>query len=87
MKVQCYSIFDMKAGIFGQPFFSVNHATALRQFTILARDGTSVISKSPGDFALYLLGSFNDEGGELEGLGQATFVINATSVQEQTDHA
>lgn len=85
MKVIVCSVFDTKAGVFAQPFFSVNLATALRSFRVLVTDGRSMPAQSPEDFQLYQLGQFDDDGGLLEALPQPLFLANATQVQGAPD--
>lgn len=62
---QFFAVLDSKAGIYGNPFISLNTETAIRDFTYATTDPETQISRYPEDFALYLLGSFNDETGEI----------------------
>lgn len=63
MKTHVFSVLDSKVGTFAQPWFSPTVASGLRAFTEAAQDGNSMLAKHPGDFTLYLLGTFDDETG------------------------
>lgn len=61
MITEVFSIYDSKAKLFFVPFFSFNKAVAQRQFAALAQDSATTISKSPEDFSLHHIGSYDDE--------------------------
>lgn len=62
MKKNIYSIFDTVAETFNQPFPSLNNATAIRDFE------TSVVNEQhKNDYALYYLGTYDQDNGKLEG--------------------
>jgi len=60
-----FSVYDTKAGVFSNPFFSTNKNTALRDFSSAYLDPASHISMYPHDFILYEIGTFNEDTGEL----------------------
>lgn len=66
MKYGIYSVFDCKANAYAQPFYAPNRPVALRNFAAAQEDPNSVLSKFPGDFVLYELGTFDDTGGTIE---------------------
>lgn len=65
MILRAFSIHDIKADIFNVPFFKRHVGEAIRDFTELANDEASLVSKYPGDYRLVAVGSFNDESGSL----------------------
>jgi len=65
MFLNAYSIYDVKAGIFSQPYFSVNNAAAVRAFAQVANDPGNQIAVNPEDYVLYKVGTFNDQTGDL----------------------
>lgn len=77
MKLQAFSIFDEKSGVFGLPFFTKNKGMALRSFSDLVKDQNTSIFRHPDDFKLYLIGDFDDVSGELSHLAQPEFVAHA----------
>ena len=66
MKYGIYSLFDIKSGAYAQPFYAPNRAVALRHLEAGREDENSLLSKFPGDFQLFELGTFNDEAGNIE---------------------
>jgi len=76
MKINVYAIKDAKAGIFHPPFFSQNHATATRSANHSARDAHSLSNSHPEDFAIYHIGTFDDESGKLSVMPTPDFVSN-----------
>jgi hypothetical protein len=68
MKLELYTIYDSKEEIYYQPFFLLNDAVALRQFGDMANEETSKISKHPGDYTLWHLGSYEDSSATLKPL-------------------
>lgn len=71
MNLRVYSVYDLKAKIFMQPFFSHNVATAGRMFSDTVNDSSTMLHKHPEDYCLYEIGGFDDETGELFGSPQA----------------
>lgn len=65
MKLNIYSVHDRKAAVFARPFIAPNDGMALRSFAAAKLDPSTELAKFPEDFSLYLLGSFDDETGEL----------------------
>lgn len=55
-----YSVFDVKAKCFSNPFTSVNNATALREFERACNDRNSDLFNHSEDYSLYQLASFDD---------------------------
>ena len=64
--MQIFSIFDKKAGIYNTPFFAINHRVAVRSLCDLCADTRSFVCKHPEDYALYLLGDFDDSNGAIQ---------------------
>lgn len=82
---QVYSVYDVVGQVFGQPFVSANRGTALRSFGNLVRDPNSIVGKSPNDFMLYLLSSFDDVTGVLEPVEKPMIVAHASSFLESKE--
>lgn len=61
----CFTVYDTKSCIFGNPFTSQNKMTALRDFQAAAADPQSQISKYPEDFILFEIGTFDEDKGVL----------------------
>lgn len=77
MKTKCYSIFDTKAGYFNTPFFATNDVVAIRSFREASEDPTTSIHRTPSDYELFALGTFETDSGELA--GERVFLCNAAT--------
>lgn len=66
MKLKMYAIFDTAAEAYMTPWFMVNRATALRAFNQLAKDNQSQVFKSPNDYVLYEIGTWDDNTAEMD---------------------
>lgn len=82
MLLQVFSIFDVKAKCFGQPFFMSHNGMALRAFSDLVGEKGTNVNKHPEDFKLYKLGEYDDNSGELTSLEQPDFLANASDYLE-----
>lgn len=67
MNKNIYSIYDNKTCVFNTPFFSMNNAAAIRTFSDAANDTQTNINKHPEDFALFHIGHYDEETGEISG--------------------
>ena len=67
MNLNIYSIRDLKIEAYSQPFYSHTHGSALRAFADHVNEAGSAPNKHPEDFALFHLGTFNDQTGEITG--------------------
>jgi hypothetical protein len=65
MKLNVYSVYDVKVCAYSTPFFSTNDSVALRSFQQVKRDPNSQVHHFPGDFQLYRIGTFTDNDGLL----------------------
>ena len=65
MKKNIYVIYDSKAQFYNTPFFLPNNAVAMRTAQDLLQDPNSEISRHPEDFAMFLIGEYDDEGAQL----------------------
>lgn len=61
------SVRDVKAGLFGQPFFAANEMAARRSvhMEVNSKNPQSLLAQYPGDFELVRLGYFSDEDGQV----------------------
>lgn len=63
MKLNLYSVYDLKVCAYSTPFFSPNDSVALRSYLQTRNDPNTSLYHFPGDFKLYRIGSFTDEDG------------------------
>lgn len=64
MIIKMFSVYDLKANAFMQPFFFFTAGTAERAIVDQLRDENSSIGRHPEDFSLYELGEFDDTTGK-----------------------
>lgn len=63
MQTLMYSILDKGVQAFSQPFSAHNDYAARRVFERAVADPESIMSIKPSDFALFRIGSFDDDSG------------------------
>lgn len=63
-EVFAFSVYDDKAAVFQPPFFFPNKAVAIRNFGDALRNPELILSKHPGDFKLFCVGTFDEATGE-----------------------
>lgn len=80
IKVVC-SVFDSKAGLYSNPFYSVNSAVAKRDFFAGCADPNSGLNRNPEDYALYQVAHFDDESGQFTPIVPPSFIANAVTSQ------
>lgn len=73
-----FTIFDEKAQFHNKPFYFAHDGEAKRMVADLVLNSDFMISKHPGDFKLYKLGTFNDATGKTEQFDIPQLVCNAT---------
>lgn len=65
MQKPIFSVYDKKAALYSQPFLTVNEGTAIRMFNRACHDPNNDISLYADDYALYHIGMFCDESGQI----------------------
>jgi hypothetical protein len=65
MNLKIYSVYDVKAKTWAQPFTCPTRGQALRSWDTVANDKESEISKYPEDFHLFEVGEFDIENGRV----------------------
>lgn len=63
MNLLAFSLYDMKAGVYGTPFFMPHVAAAMRAIADLAQDRSTTVARYPADYAIHSIGSFDDQTG------------------------
>lgn len=70
MKLCLYSIYDSKAGVFGEPFTAVNDDVAVRRFNYLAASSPMVAA----DLELWRVCLFDSESGQVLAEAKPKFI-------------
>lgn len=73
-----YSIYDVKAGMYGPAMSFVNDATAIRAFQemICSGDNNSLLALYPADYILFCIGTYDQSAGLLTALPAPNNIIS-----------
>lgn len=63
MTLEMFAVYDSAVEAFMTPFFARSKGEALRSFIDACSDGKTNFCRHPEHFALYLVGSFDDDSG------------------------
>lgn len=80
MITKLYTIRDRKSGIYGTPFGSFNHDTAIRDFQAFCNQVQNQYLAD--DLELYYIGSFESNTGEMKSQEKAEFLVQFTRGEE-----
>lgn len=86
MNSQVFTIRDSKANAYLQPFFMPNEAVATRAMDNCLRDKGHAFYANPEDFALYILGDYDDETGKFVLLDSPQHLFNLVDLSNNSDH-
>lgn len=75
---------DSAVDAFMRPFFVPTTAFAVRSFGDAVKEADSPMSKAPQDYALFELGSFDEESGKFVNLDSPRQLIRAQDIKEKT---
>jgi len=65
METNCYSVYDIKARVYGKIYLQGRHEEAIRSFANACKQDGSNLKANPEDYNLHYLGTFNQETGNL----------------------
>ncbi len=77
MKYKMFSVFDTAVGAYTRPFAAQSAGAAIRAFEDDCVNADSPVAKHPEDYALFLLGSFDDNNGLLVAESPPLCLVNA----------
>jgi len=80
MLLQAFSIYDRKALVYHPPFFAATQPAAIRMLSDLVQDANTSVGRHPGDYVLYLVGSYSDSNGTLEPVSPLQHVMDAEAL-------
>jgi hypothetical protein len=82
MILRMYTIQDSVAKVYNTPFFCKTDGEALRNFKDLANDRQTTVGQHPEDYALYSIGAFDQNEGEVVPI-EHTKLATALAMQDQ----
>lgn len=65
MKIQIFSVYDSKTGVYAQPNFLINKGAAMRAWQDAANDKSMNIGKHPADYTMFHIAEWDDETGQI----------------------
>lgn len=77
MESGIFSVYDSKAECYLPPFFMRNRAMAVRAFQASVMEPGSDLNRFPEDYALFVLGTFDDSTGAFTLLAAPQSVVGA----------
>lgn len=80
MKINAYSIFDIKSLVYSNPFYAPTHGAAMRIVQDTASDLNTSLGRHPADFIVYCVGFFDTATGILEHLEHREHVIDVAAL-------
>ena len=80
MKVNLYAVFDRCSGVYDGPIPGRADAEMIRGFTQQCLNPDSQLGKSPDDFTLFKVGSWNDGTAELEDFAPEKLLNGAEAI-------
>lgn len=80
MTMSVYAVYDVKTGVFFAPMVYHNDAHAIRELRRPFKDASSSLGQYPEDYDVYLVGSWSDHEGKLEGLTPPRLVVKGTAL-------
>lgn len=83
-QAKIYTIRDVKAGSYSEPFYALHVTDATRQIKRATMDERTNLFHFPGDFELFYIGEFDKNTGHINQLENPEFVVSCASLKEQT---
>jgi len=80
MKLVAVAVRDSAVGMYMPPWFVQHPAQAVRLFNDQVNQADSMQGKHPSDFALFHLGSYDQETGVMESLPQPVQLVQAVNL-------
>jgi len=77
LNLKLFSVYDRKAGTYGQVFSLQTRGVAMRTFQTWVQDPNSFFAKFPDDFELYEIGEFDVQTGDMISI-KPDFVVRAS---------
>lgn len=77
-----YSIFDLKARIWSNPFVAANDLIAQREFGRVANEPGNQIYDNPEDFELHVIAAWDEVSGIVAPLKETQFLNHASALKK-----
>lgn len=84
LELGVYAVFDVKAGVYGRPWYAENDGVARRLFSDGVNDPETPVARHPEDYTLFCVGSWDSASGKLAGR-EPEAVVNGLVLKERSD--
>ena len=84
MKLVVVAVRDSAVDAFMRPFFVPSTAFAVRSFNDAVKEKDSLMFANPQDYALFELGTFDEETGKMENLPSPRQLVRAQDMKERS---
>lgn len=79
------SVRDSALDAFMQPFVAQSRGQAIRSFTDAVNDGSTPMNKHPSDYELFVIGTFDEDIGEVKGHTPISLLRGVDAVEKKGD--
>jgi len=86
MKLQAFSVYDLKVEAFGQPWFASAIGQATRNFQDAVNNPETTMHKHSGDFQLFHVGAFDTETALFENVTPARLIGSAAEFKDDINN-
>ena len=83
MNLNIYSIHDLVAKTYTNPFYMHNDGEAKRMFLNWTKNPDLPMAANPDDYSLYHIGFYDTDTGNIEGLTVPNLIIKGSSLERQ----
>lgn len=80
MIISAYSIYDIKALTYSNPFFAPNHGAAMRIVQDAANDMNTSLARHPNDYIVYHIGHYDTDIGQMTPLDARQHVCDVITL-------
>jgi len=80
-----FSILDIKAGIYANPFIAASRIEAIRSLQMAMQEKNIQLRQFAEDFSLVEIGSFHPDSGDLQSFPKPEFVISCSELKNQIE--
>lgn len=81
--MKLFSVYDSKGESYSAPFSERTHETARRAFMVAVRDKETPVGRFPDDFALFVVGSFDENTGVITPATAPTIIFTGTEAKRE----
>lgn len=83
--MKLFSVYDAKAEQYSVPFSERTHESARRSFVVAVRDKETPVGRFPADYALFVVGSFDEETGVVTPAISPTLIFTGVEAARESD--